>query len=203
MNDFGGKQFGWIAPQYDALTSSTDLVTVAIGGNDAGLVAAALSCVNAFPEPFGSSCKDRYTAGGHDQIAEQIDAVGPSVGKALDEVHRRSPHATVLVTGYGTYVQPGGCYPLVPAWPRDADYIQASVDHLNAMLATQAAAHGASYVDLRTPSIGHDSCADSSTRWLEGLFPGSAAAPLHPSELGMANFGRLVAAAAAGGNTFG
>lgn len=194
--DFTGKQFGFVAPQFDSLKPSTDLVTVAIGGNDTGLVSAALSCINAFPEPYGTSCKDRFTAGGKDQLAERIAAAGPSVGKALDAIRTKAPNAKVLVTGYGTYIRPGGCYPLVPAWARDADYLQASVDRLNAMLAEQAARHGATYVDLRTPSIGHDACAPSSTRWLEGLFPGSAAAPLHPSALGMANFGAIVAAAA-------
>nr|WP_238155500.1 hypothetical protein [Kribbella soli] len=56
--------------------------------------------------------------------------------------------------------------------------------------------HGAQYVDLRTPSIGHDACAPITQRWLEGLIPTSAAAPLHPSARGMQAFGELVAAAA-------
>ena len=157
-----------------------------------------VSCSGAvvFPEPYGTSGEDRFTAGGTDQLADRIAAAGPSVGRALDAIHAKAPNAKVLVTGYGTYIKPGGCYPLVPAWARDADYLQASVDRLNAMLAEQAAAHGATYVDLRTPSIGHDACARTSTRWLDGLFPGSAAAPLHPSALGMANFGAIVAAAA-------
>ncbi|HWM73940.1 MAG TPA: GDSL-type esterase/lipase family protein, partial [Nocardioides sp.] len=103
----------------------------------------------------------------------------------------------ILVTGYGTYVRPNGCYPLIPVWAVDANYLQATIDRLNAMLAAQSAAHGAQYVDLRTPSIGHDACAPVSQRWLEGLIPSSVAAPLHPSARGMAAFGTIVAAAAA------
>lgn len=191
--DFTGKQFGFVPPQFSALKSTTDLVTVAIGGNDTGLVSAALSCINLFPAPAGTSCKARFTAGGEDQLAERIKATGPAVGAALDRIRELAPNAKILVTGYGTYIRPNGCYPLVPVWPVDADYLQATVDRLNTMLAQQAAAHGAQYVDLRTPSIGHDACAPIGQRWLEGLLPSSIAAPLHPSAAGMAAFGQLVA----------
>ncbi|NEA35078.1 SGNH/GDSL hydrolase family protein [Streptomyces sp. SID13031] len=196
--DFTGKQFGFIPPQFSALKSTTDLVTVAIGGNDTGLVTAALSCINLLPPPVGTSCKARFTKGGKDQLAAKITATGPAVGAALERIRELAPHAKVLVTGYGTYIRPGGCYPLVPVWSVDADYLQATVDRLNTMLAEQAAAHGAQYVDLRTPSIGHDACAPVSKRWLEGLIPSSIAAPLHPSAAGMAAFGQLVANQAVG-----
>ncbi|HEY3560069.1 MAG TPA: SGNH/GDSL hydrolase family protein [Kribbella sp.] len=194
--DFSGKQFGFKAPQYDALTPATDLVTVAIGGNDTGLVAAALSCINLLPPPAGASCKERFTAGGTDQLAARIDATAAPFGQALDRIRQLAPDARVLVTGYGTYIRPNGCYPQIPVWPADANYLQATIDRLNTMLATQAAAHGAHYVDLRTPSIGHDACASITSRWQEGLVPTSAAAPLHPNARGMQAFGELVAAAA-------
>ncbi|NUR98406.1 MAG: SGNH/GDSL hydrolase family protein [Kribbellaceae bacterium] len=194
--DFSGNQFGFEPPQFNALKPTTDLVTVAIGGNDTGLVAAALSCINLLPPPAGTSCKERFTAGGQDQLAARIDATAAPFGQALDRIRQLAPHARVLVTGYGTYIRPNGCYPQIPVWPIDANYLQSTIDRLNTMLATQSAAHGAHYVDLRTPSIGHDACAPIGERWLEGLVPSSAAAPLHPSAAGMAAFGELVAAAA-------
>ncbi|MFC9687887.1 SGNH/GDSL hydrolase family protein [Kribbella sp. NPDC056951] len=194
--DFSEKQFGFVPPQYNSLSAATDLVTVAIGGNDTGLVAAALSCINLLPAPAGTSCKERYTAGGKDQLAARITATAPAFGQALDRIRTLAPNARILVTGYGTYIRPNGCYPQIPVWPVDANYLQATVDRLNHMLATQSAQHGATYVDLRTPSIGHDACAPITQRWLEGLIPTSDAAPLHPSRRGMAAFGELVAAAA-------
>jgi len=194
--DFSEKQFGFVPPQYDALSPTTDLVTVAITGNDTGLVSAALSCINLLPPPAGTSCKARFTAGGTDQLAARIAATAAPFGQALDRIRQLAPNARILVTGYGTYIRPDGCYPLIPVWPVDANYLQATIDRLNAMLAAQSAAHGAQYVDLRTPSIGHDACAPISQRWLEGLVPSSVAAPLHPSARGMAAFGAIVAAAA-------
>ncbi|MEU4193397.1 SGNH/GDSL hydrolase family protein [Kribbella sp. NPDC026611] len=194
--DFSGKQFGFVPPQYDALKPTTDLVTVAIGGNDTGLVAAALSCINLLPPPAGASCKARFTAGGRDQLAAAIDATAAPFAQALDRIHTLAPHAKILVTGYGNYIRPNGCYPQIPVWPVDANYLQSTIDDLNTMLATQSATHHATYVDLRTPSITHDACAPTPQRWLEGLVPTSAAAPLHPSARGMQAFGELVAAAA-------
>jgi hypothetical protein len=39
------------------------------------------------------------------------------VAAALQEVHRRSPRADVVVAGYLTYWRPGGCYPADPYHP--------------------------------------------------------------------------------------
>ncbi|MFD0574477.1 hypothetical protein ACFQ0T_41185 [Kitasatospora gansuensis] len=51
------------------------------------------------------------------------------------------------------------------------------------MIAAQAAGHGARYVDTYTPSIGHDACKPTGTRWLEPLFASGAAA-FHPNAAG-------------------
>ncbi|MFD4676481.1 SGNH/GDSL hydrolase family protein [Lentzea sp. NPDC058450] len=193
-DDFAGRQFGFVKPQYDALSKSTDLVSITIGGNDVGLVQTALGCINLLPEPVGLSCRDRLTAGG-DQVAAKIAQWAPEFGAALDEVKRRAPQAKILVTGYGTYVRPGGCYPVQPIWARDADFIQGSVNLLSATAKAEAEKRGASYVDLAAVSVGHDTCAKPSERYLEGLIPTTIAAPLHPNAAGMKVFGTTVARA--------
>ncbi|USX49319.1 SGNH/GDSL hydrolase family protein [Lentzea sp. HUAS12] len=191
-DDFAGRQFGFVAPQYDALKPTTDLVSITIGGNDVGLVQTALGCINLLPEPVGLSCEARLTAGG-DQVAAAIRGWAPEFGAALDEVKRRAPHAKVLVTGYGTYIRPGGCYPVQPIWGRDADFLQRSVDLLSATAKAEAEKRGATYVDLAAVSVGHDTCAKPADRYLEGLVPTTVAAPLHPNAAGMAAFGATVA----------
>ncbi|GGU67886.1 SGNH/GDSL hydrolase family protein [Lentzea flava] len=192
--DFSGRQFGFVAPQYDALKPSTDLVSITIGGNDVGLVQTALSCINLFPEPVGLSCKDRLTANG-DQVAAAVEKWAPEFGAALDEIKRRAPHAQIVVTGYGTYIRPGGCHPVQPIWARDGDYLQASVNLLSATAKAEAVKRGATFVDLAAVSVGHDTCAAPADRYLEGLVPTSIAAPLHPNAAGMAAFGATVALA--------
>jgi len=179
-------------PQFDALTADTDLVTVTIGGNDAGLINIAIGCFNV--SRFGQSCKSRMTAGGVDQLAAAVDGAIPKVGNALAEIRRRSPQARVMVTGYGTYLQPGGCYSAnAPVLAVDADYVQSGVNRLNAGIRAQANLHGATYVDLAGPGVGHDVCAPANRRWIEGVLARQAA-PLHPNAAGMAAFSRLIGA---------
>ncbi|MBB5957870.1 lysophospholipase L1-like esterase [Saccharothrix tamanrassetensis] len=185
----GGRQ----APQLDAVTPSTDLVTLTIGGNDVNLVGTAASCINPLPEPLGLSCRDRLTAGGRDQLAEQIDAYAPEFAAALDAISAKAPEARIVVVGYGTYVKPGGCHPKQPIWARDADYLQANIHRLNALFAREAEAHGATFVDIAPPSVGHDVCAPPDVKWFEGVIPTSQAAPLHPNAKGMEGIGEFVA----------
>ena len=187
-DDLFGSQsttFGSVPPQFDALGTDTTLVTVQIGGNDAGLVGLALNCVNLLPDPFGTSCAAENTAGGHDVYGERIAALAPRIGEVLDTIHQRAPNARVLVVGYTFYIRSSGCYPKVPLWARDARYIQSKVDQLNGVLSTAAGTHDASYVDIRTPGVGKDVCASPAIRWVEPLVPANLAAPLHPNATGM------------------
>ncbi|WP_410596918.1 SGNH/GDSL hydrolase family protein [Amycolatopsis sp. lyj-23] len=185
---------GAVPPQLDALSERTRTVTVTIGGNDIGLVGAATSCINLLPG-INPDCVDRFTAGGHDQLAEKIAAFEPVWGALLDAIHAKAPNAAVFVAGYGTYLPHDGCWPIAPLTPRDANYIQGSIDRTNAALARQAAAHAAHYVDVRTASIGHDVCKVPGVKWFESLVPTSVAAPLHPNADGMVAIGGLVATA--------
>lgn len=195
-DDFSGRQFGFVAPQYDALKPTTDLVSLTIGANDIGLFQTALSCINLLPEPVGLSCKDRYTAGGTDQLAVAVDAWAPEFGAALDEIKRRSPNAKLLVSGYGTYIRPGGCYPRQPVWSRDGDYLQSVMNKISATAKAEASKRGAAFVNFAAVTVGHDICAAPADRYLEGLIPTTIAAPLHPNAAGMQAFGTAVAKAA-------
>ncbi|WP_067474063.1 SGNH/GDSL hydrolase family protein [Actinomadura hibisca] len=186
-----GQPAGTVPPQLDALTADTRLVTLTIGGNDAGLVGVAQNCVNLLPT--GTPCKTKYVQGGVDQIAQRIDAFEPKLGAVLDGVRQRSPQARVVVTGYGLYIKRGGCWPAVPVLPVDADWLQGSVNRMNGVIARQAVAHNMTYIDLVTPSAGHDACQSPSAKWLEGFTPTSVAAPLHPNRRGEENYARIIA----------
>ncbi|MFC0596777.1 SGNH/GDSL hydrolase family protein [Streptomyces palmae] len=193
IRDFGERQTGLLRPQSTALERGTDVVSLTIGGNDTHLVRAALRCVNPLPEPVGRSCADRYTAGGRDRIAADIAAWAPALGAALDEIHRRAPHARIFVVGYGEYFRRGGCHPVQPLWARDADYLQGSIDRLSAVLRAEAARHRAVFVDTRPLTRGHDSCAPARERYLEGFLPTHRALGLHPNAEGSAAIGRRLA----------
>ncbi|GAB2734127.1 SGNH/GDSL hydrolase family protein [Amycolatopsis magusensis] len=195
-DDLASPRLGVLAPQFDALSEDTDLVTITIGANDSGLFQHALSCINLLPEPVGLSCADRLTAGGEDTIGEAVEAWAPEFGAALDEVARRAPEAKVVVTGYGTYIRHNGCYPVQPVWARDANYLQGVMDKVSAVARDAAEARGAEFVDFAEVTVGHDICAAPKDRYLEGLIPVNVAAPLHPNARGMAAFADAVTTAA-------
>jgi hypothetical protein len=74
-------------------------------------------------------------------------------------------------------------------------YLHATEERLDSMLATEAAAGGATLVNWYAASIGHDACKSSSTRWVEPLIPGELSAPVHPNKAGMAGAAAVLEAA--------
>jgi hypothetical protein len=184
-------------PQLDALGRDTTLVTLGpIGANDFNLVGVGIGCINPAPPGTGTSCKEGFEADGSDPNVETIRALRPVLAKIVRDVHKRAPRANVLVVGYGQYFTPGGCWPIVPLWPEDADYIQGLVDRLDAGLKRAARRNDATYVSLQQEdALDHTMCALPGAQWITQLVdPLNGLGVLaHPTALGMANFGRFVA----------
>jgi lysophospholipase L1-like esterase len=172
-------------PQFNALDASTALVSLTIGGNDIGFMEIAESCVT--PNPFATPCRDKYNSGGRDLIAERIAAAAPKVAAVLQGIRKRSPRARVYVLNYAAiFPETGfGCWPQMPIGYADVPYLRAKQRQLNAMIATQAAAKGATLVDWYGASIGHDTCKSPLVRWVEPVAPVNPAAPIHPNLAGM------------------
>ncbi len=181
--------------QLSALSASTTLVTIGIGGNDIGFTEIIQNCATL--NPFSTPCRDRYTAGGVDEITRRINVTAPNVGAVLAEIRLRAPNARVFVVGYPQVLPDRGlgCWPTLPIAPGDVGYLRTKAKELNQMLRTQAANAGVTYIDTYGPSEGRSSCASPTTRWVEPLVPANLAAPVHPNGRGMAAIGAIVAAA--------
>ena len=112
----------------------------------------------------------------------------------LQGIHERSPQARVLIVGYPAVAPTNGkgCYPLVPLSDDDMTYLDGKLRAINTMIAEQAAANDAEYVDTYAESVGHDVCTLPPTRWFEGLVPTMPAFPIHPNVLGEASMARSV-----------
>jgi hypothetical protein len=194
--DFSEAQYSDQPPQFNALQSSTEVVSVGIGGNDNNLFAGTLAVCGAedLLFPFGTPCKATY--GG--KLEEEIAADGPVVGAALHHVHELSPSAKVFVVGYPDILpQSGSCWPQVPLTSGDVKYLNGVEKALDSMLSSEAAANGATYVDAFTPSIGHDACKSIGVRYIEPVLPESDAFSVHPNERGMEADATVVEAAMA------
>jgi lysophospholipase L1-like esterase len=174
-------------PEVNALSGGTTLVTLGAGGNDIGFASIIISCSGlSYSRPGGSPCENFYTAGGTDRLAEMISATGPKVAAVLAAIHQRAPQARVLLVGYPDILPDAGqgCWPVVPIARGDVPYLRGVELKLNAMLAAEAAANNATYVDTYGDSVGHDFCQPTGVKWVEGLVPSSPAAPVHPNALG-------------------
>jgi lysophospholipase L1-like esterase len=183
------------APQFTALSEADRLVTIGIGGNDVGLFGVVLTCLTrGLLTPTGDSCRRSFATLGGDSIVDKIAATAPRIAATLQGIHARAPHARVLIVGYPAVAPPSGrgCHPLVPLSGNDIVYLDEMMRRTNAMIAAQAAANDAEYVDTYGDTIGHDVCTGPRTRWFEGLIPARLAAPLHPNADGAQSMARSV-----------
>ncbi|AYF74562.1 SGNH/GDSL hydrolase family protein [Nocardia yunnanensis] len=174
-------------PQFDQLSATTDLVTLEIGGNDAGLAAIVPTCLTGSAQ--GSHCA-HVRGGTEDAMSASIRAAEPKVTAAIAGVRARAPHARLLLVDYMAGVSPGtGCFPQIPISADDANWLGHKLLELDAMLARVATTTGVQLVDTYTGSIGHDACRPDGIRWVEGLIPhpnphSNIPLPFHPNQLG-------------------
>jgi lysophospholipase L1-like esterase len=181
-------------PQFDSLDAATELVTLGIGGNDIGFSEITENCASL--TPTGHPCQDHYVVNGQDELADRIEATAPKIATVLEGIRLRAPNARILVVGYLAILPESGpgCWPLLPITPEDVPYLRDVQKQLNAMLADQAEASGAEFVDAYRASIGHDACQLPGIRWVEPAVPASPAAPVHPNLFGMQGYATAVLA---------
>lgn len=202
---------GTIPAQTDALSASTQVVTLSIGGNDLGFAPILRSCLAASADgPLWSgekSCREKYTVGGVDSLsAKAAGVVAPAVGDAVSRIRAKAPNARVVVVGYPTlmpdaaHTRAGGCFspltsstPALPFATTDLDYIhgvQAALD-----TATQASvrAAGGEFVSLLANTFNDSVC--SPQPYIDGIsLSGFSLSPtsLHPNASGLSFEGRAV-----------
>ena len=184
-------------PQLNALASDDSVVMLTLSGDDLGFWSTLDTCMElSVTDLFGSPCERHFTSGGTDQLAARVIAETEKITTVLAAIRARAPGARVLVVGYpDLFPQRGGCWPAVPITNGDIAYLRSTELLLNAMLAGDATAAGATFVDTYTPTIGHDFCQRASVKDVEGLVPTSLAYPFHPNARGQAVMAAAVLAA--------
>ncbi|MEH6378251.1 SGNH/GDSL hydrolase family protein [Streptomyces sp. KLMMK] len=188
-------------PQLNALGRNTRLVTLGIGGNDIGFGDIIGTCAQlSVTDPAGAPCRTKYTEGGTDQLTARIADAAPKVAKVLKDVHKRAPHARVVLVGYPAIMPEDGvgCFPAVPIAAGDVPYLRDTEKKLNTMLQGEARKAGVRFADTYKPTLGHDVCKPTADRWIEGAQPENPAAPFHPNAKGEAAMSGPVISAARG-----
>lgn len=170
-------------PQGDALSASTDLVTVSIGANDDRIYGSLLVCLGlAASDPDGKPCAtidEQATARG-DGSPQRLARMEDNLVEVLRFVAGKAPEARIVVVGYPNFVPERTCEQF-PVASGDLPWIASINDGLVRAQERAAAEAGAEFLDIYDVTDGHDFCSDDP--WVAGAAPDPAigpAAPYHP-----------------------
>ncbi|HET9143841.1 SGNH/GDSL hydrolase family protein [Actinophytocola sp.] len=160
--------------QIGSVTADTALVTISIGGNDAGFADVMITCNTS----SDSTCVSRNNTAqnyARDTLPGLLDNV-------YGAIRSRAPSAQVVVVGYPRMYQLGnGCVLGLSGTKRAA--INASADVLAQVTAGRAAAFGFRFLDGRSAFAGHEICG-SRPFWLHSVNLGALDESYHPTATG-------------------
>ncbi|MER6676404.1 SGNH/GDSL hydrolase family protein [Streptomyces sp. NPDC000983] len=168
----GARTGDVLANQLGPLNSSTALVSISIGGNDAGFADVMTTCVL----QSDSSCISRINT-----ARAYVDSTLPGqLDNVYTQIRGKAPNARVVVIGYPRFYKLGQtCLGLSEA-KRKA--INDASDYLNAAVARRAAAHAFTFGDVRATFTGHEICSGSS--WLHSVSWLNIGESYHPTASG-------------------
>ncbi|GIG65344.1 SGNH/GDSL hydrolase family protein [Phytomonospora endophytica] len=167
--------------QVSALNANTDLVTISIGGNDAGFADVVTQC----NIPF-SNCNDDI-ANANSYIANTLPG---KLDAVYDQISSRAPNARVIVVGYPKLFKGNNCSVINGISAAERTALNDTADRLSGTIGNRAAAHGFTYADARSTFGGHAIC--DSPSWINGLsWP--IIESYHPNRLGHDGYTSLVA----------
>ncbi|GAA1291199.1 SGNH/GDSL hydrolase family protein [Saccharothrix xinjiangensis] len=159
--------------QSTRITPATTLVTLTVGGNDAGFADVMTTCTIGEDE----SCVERVEraeAFVRDELPGRLDAL-------YGLVRERTPEqARVVVLGYPRLFGGGRSLCLMSEPKRDA--LDRAVDVMSEVIAARAEAAGFTYADVRDEFDGHGVC--SGDPWINGLMLLPHDRSYHPSGKG-------------------
>ncbi|MDH6114057.1 lysophospholipase L1-like esterase [Kitasatospora sp. MAP12-15] len=158
--------------QVSALSSATTLVSITIGGNDAGFASTMETCVL----EGTSACLSAVNSA----EAYAKSTLPGLLDQVYSAIHADAPNAHVVVMGYPELYQIGGnCWFGIGDTSRSA--INGAADALDSVIAQHAAKAGFTFGDVRSSFSGHEIC--NSDPWLNSTtFPIDES--YHPTQSG-------------------
>lgn len=143
--------------QLGTLNSSTSLVSISVGGNDAGFADVMITCVLS----SDSTCLSRIAT-----AKAYVDSTLPGrLDTVYSAISAKAPSAHVVVLGYPRFYKLGTSCVGLSETKRAA--INDAANYMNAAIAKRAANHGFTFGDVRTTFSGHEIC--SGSPWLHSV----------------------------------
>jgi lysophospholipase L1-like esterase len=165
------------AGQLGPLNSGTGLVSLTIGGNDAGFSDVMTTCVTG----SDSDCVNRVSqaeAYAQNTLPGRLDAT-------YGAIRNRAPNAKVVVLGYPhMYYMPDDWYCLGLSTTKHQK-IDEAADVLDSVIKARATAHGFVFGDVRPAFNSHELC--SGDNWLHSLVISPSWESYHPTATGHAS----------------
>ena len=145
--------------QLSSVTSDTALVTISIGGNDAGFANVMTDC------NLGSdaSCVSGNTAA--QNFAR--NTLPGRLNSLYSQIRSKAPSARVVVVGYPRIYKLGGTCSVGLSETKRAAINQSS-DVIASVISSAASSHGFTFIDGRSAFAGHEICA-SGARWINSV----------------------------------
>jgi lysophospholipase L1-like esterase len=174
--------------QVSALSASTTLVSITIGGNDAGFSSVMETCVL-------SSTSTCVTAVSNAEafVTSKLPAL---LNATLQAIRAHAPAAKIVVLGYPDLYDLSRSSTCIGLSTKDRTALNGGADDLDRALAAAAQANGDTFADVRGQFAPHEIC--DSARWLNSVDIFAISSSYHPNASGQEQGYRPVFTAAAG-----
>jgi lysophospholipase L1-like esterase len=169
--------------QLGPLNSTTNLVTMTIGGNDAGFSTVIVDCA-AWYFPCDSAIDNANSF-----IQNQLPGL---LNTTYSDIRSHAPNAHVVILGYPhLFTSDGQTCNFNALTSAHEKRLNSTADLLDSVISARAAAHGFTYVDPRNAFLPHEVC--SSSEWLNGQ-SNPLSESYHPNISGYNEFTTLIEA---------
>jgi len=170
------------ANQLPSVTSSTNIVSVQVGGNDAGFSSVITECAK--PSWLGNC-----TSAVANAQAIINNTLPGRLNGLYSSIRSRAASAHVVVVGYPRLFNGTDCNAGTFFSPDEMTRLNATADLLNSKTEASAGAAGFAFVNPTPLFIGHAVC--GSPEWINGL-SNPISESYHPNVTGQANYANLV-----------
>ncbi|SDY14148.1 GDSL-like Lipase/Acylhydrolase family protein [Amycolatopsis xylanica] len=171
----GARTADVLNTQVPKLTADTTLVTIQVGGNDAGFVDVLKQCILTIDD---KDCVNRV------EQAKNIarTTVSPALATTYAAVRQAAPSAKVIVVGYPRMYKIGGNCGIFGLSDTERTALNSAADVIAEITAARAADAGFTFLDARGTFDGHGIC--TSTPWLTSLEWSKLDESYHPNTAG-------------------
>jgi lysophospholipase L1-like esterase len=172
--------------QVSALSAGTTLVSITIGGNDAGFSSVMETCVLRST----SSCLNAVSAAKafvSSQLPAKLDAT-------LQAIRAHAPGAKIVLLGYPDLYDLSKSSTCIGLSTKDRSALNGGADALDSALGTAAAKNGDMFADARGQFGGHEICDSGS--WLHSVDILALSSSYHPDASGQLGYLRVFTEAA-------